>query len=350
MLIVQSPVRANAVLEAILDSVGEDTQSFNMAVAYATYEGARTLVDGLQAKIGTSWGSIPKAVVTCFDFGHTEPDALMYLSDGGFQVGIANLGAGSTIRLRPNPSAFHPKVYIAPTAVEARFVVGSANLSRRALTVNTEAVSASLLTGADAWREVWAHLTGRSVKLSDELLNAYRAIRPERWEIPLAPEPPIPPPAPPAALPVFRDEVEDGLDPGEYAAFWVDVGYSSGGSGNQLELPRLGHRFFGFYFDDYGTDHVTIGEPEITAGTDQWTRPLTWHGSNRMERINLPTAAQGGFEYRNRVVLFERAGESFEITVADTGSGRATRWRDESAALGRLFRVSNGSDRLCGLL
>ena len=42
---------------------------------------------------------------------------------------------------------------------------------------------------------------------------------------------------------------------------------------------------------------------------------IPWHGNNRMERINLPTPAQGGFDYCDTAVLFRRQAEGFEIEV-----------------------------------
>lgn len=350
-LIYQSPVRANAVFEALSDIVSPATTSFRAAVAYVTREGARRLVGELAARVGAAWPAIPKTLVTCFDFGTTEPGALTYLQDNGFEVRIANLGADGAIRTMSNPSSFHPKVYLAPDDMTVRAVIGSANLSRRALSVNAEAVSVVELDPADA-EATWNEIVANSVQLTPELLQAYRDARPTQRVAPPPDEPPVPPPSPPGTLPVFRDVVEAGsVDPAEHQAFWVEVGGPSGGSGNQLELPRRAQRFFGYDFDEYDNDHHTIGYPVLTIGSGQWDdRPLTWHGNNRMERINLPTTTQSGLVYAHQVVLFQRSGDSFEITVAAPDSIRAQRWREESAAAGTLYRFSGGSSRLCGLI
>ena len=124
----------------------------------------------------------------------------------------------------------------------------------------------------------------------------------------------------------------------------------SGGSGNQLELPRLAQRYFGFDFADYDDEHHVIGDPTLFTSSGSWACRLTWHGNNRMERINLPTPATSGLTYANHVVLFQRAGDAFEVTVATPDSARAARWRDEAAASGTLYRFSAGSRRQCGLL
>jgi len=349
-LIYQSPAQANVVFEALSSAVSPATTSFRAAVAYVTREGARRLVDELAARVGPTWPAIPKTLVTCFDFGTTEPGALEYLQNNGFEVRIANLGADGAIRMF-NPSSFHPKVYLAPDDVTVHAVIGSANLSRRALSVNTEAVTTVDITLAEA-ETTWAEIAANSVELTAELLQAFRDIRPQQRVAPPPDEPPVPPPAPPNALPVFRDVVEaGGVNPAEHQAFWVEVGGPSGGSANQLELPRRAQRFFGYDFDDYDANHHTIGHPVLTAGAGQWNdRPLTWHGNNRMERINLPTTAQSGLVYAHQVVLFQRSGASFEITVAAPGSARAERWREESASAETLYRFSGGSNRLCGLI
>lgn len=349
-LIYQSPVQANVVFEALSNAVSPATTAFRAAVAYVTREGARRLVDEFAARMGATWPAIPKILVTCFDFGTTEPGALEYLQNNGFEVRIANLGADGAIRIMSNPSSFHPKVYLAPDNRTVRAVIGSANLSRRALSVNTEAVTAVDLDPAEA-EATWDQIAMNAVELTPELLEAYREVRPRQRASTPPDEPPVPPPVPPGVLPVFRTVVEaGGVDPAEHQAFWVEVGGPSGGSGNQLELPRRAQRFFGYDFDDYDDLHHVIGEPVLATATGAWDRPLTWHGNNKMERINLPTTAQSGLVYEQQVVLFQRSGASFEITVAPPGSVRAETWREESAAAGTLYRFSGGSNRLCGLI
>lgn len=337
--------------EALSNAVSPATTAFRAAVAYVTREGARRLVLELADRVGATWPAMPKTLVTCFDFGTTEPAALEYLSDNGFEVRIANLGADGTIRIMSNPSSFHPKVYLAVNDSTVRAVIGSANLSRRALSVNTEAVTAVDLDPSDA-EATWSGIVADSVELTSELLEAYRDMRPRQRAARPPDEPPVPPSASPDALEVYRDVVEAGeVNPAEQQAFWVEVGVPSGGSGNQLELPRRAQRFFGYNFDDYDNDHHMIGRPVLRVGAAQWNdRRLTWHGNNGMERINLPTTTQSGLEYADRVVLFQRSGDSFEIAVAAPESARAQRWREESAAAGTLYRFSGGSNRLCGLI
>ncbi|MEF2559320.1 hypothetical protein VQ044_24710, partial [Aurantimonas sp. C2-5-R2] len=167
-------------------------------------------------------------------------------------------------------------------------------------------------------------------------------------------------PAPPApinvgALPLFRLIIETGaVNPANYNAMWIHGEALQGGSRNQLELPRGGHRFFGFLFTQYDYPHnLTIGEPILRSGARAWNdRRLTWHGNNRMERMNLPTAAQGGFEYADTAVMFRRLGDgSFELIVTPWDSDLARSWRQASAQRQTLFRLGTvATSRIVGLL
>ena len=124
---------------------------------------------------------------------------------------------------------------------------------------------------------------------------------------------------------------------------------SSGGSRNQLELPRGANAFFGFNFDNYDSEHSVIGVPILTIGPSSWhDRRLTWHGNNRMERINLPTIAQGGFDYVDTAILFRRKDTGFEVLVAEWNDPVAKAWRSASARLNKAFRLGQRGERICG--
>ena len=74
-----------------------------------------------------------------------------------------------------------------------------------------------------------------------------------------------------------------------------------------------------------------------------------WHGNNRMERINLPMPAQGGFDYRDPAGLFRRQAEGFEIEVLPWDDPGAVAWRAASAERGLVFRVGEKGGRMYGL-
>jgi hypothetical protein len=135
---------------------------------------------------------------------------------------------------------------------------------------------------------------------------------------------------------------------------WIQIEALQGGSGNQLELPREAHRFFGFDFFDYDfPDKTTIGIPILRAGSRVWRdRLLTWHGHNKMERINLPTRSQGGFRYEDSAILFRRLSDrSFELVVERWDSDLARAWREASTRKNLLFRLGTiATSRLVGLI
>src|SRR3546814_14038983 len=81
-------------------------------------------------------------------------------------------------------------------------------------------------------------------------------------------------------------------------------------------------------------------------------RRLTWHGNNKMERMNLPTAAQGGFNYADSAVMFRRlTNGSFELIVTPWESDLARSWRQASAQRQTLFCLEIGRascrERVC---
>jgi HKD family nuclease len=350
MIHLQNPAQTDAVLSAIRGTTSPDTIDFRAAVAYVTHSGASLLLETLSEATGPAWPGIQKSLVTCFDFGSTEPDALTLMSNHGFEVRVANVST-SHILVAP-VSSYHPKAYFGglPDGT-ARAAIGSANLSRRALTVNTEVVASSTVMMAEV-DALWSELNRTSVPLTAELLAAYVEQRPAHSAIPQPPEPAIQPLPLATGLGTFRQAVESGLDPSGYEAFWVEVGGPSGGSSSQLELPRRAQRFFGFAFTDYGDEHHTIGTLTLSVkNVGAWGRDLTWHGNNKMERMNLPTTNMCGLTYSHRVVLFRRlAGGAFEIAVAEPDSTRASRWRNEATAAGLIFRFGPNSPRRCGLL
>ncbi len=179
-------------------------------------------------------------------------------------------------------------------------------MTTRGFTINTEAVWIEKNVSAERIDAVFSIASAGTSPLTDEIISAYKALRrrrPPPPQLTLETEPvPRPKPVLPGRLQTFRDAVESGaLHPENFREMWVQSEGMQGGSGNQLELPRRGHRFFGFAFTDYDfPDKKTIGIPTLRAGALMWSdRLLTWHGNNGMERFNLPTRSQGGFAYKD---------------------------------------------------
>lgn len=351
----QSRNRPSQVLFAFDEVVFPGIEGVRWAVAYSTLPGCQRLTQRISGRLGQlQWHACRKSFLTSFDYGLTDPSALDFLSKmPNSQVYIANPGVKAEQGFRP-AEAFHPKLFLFDGPDAVGYVVGSANLTQAALISNTEVVSAGREPPANCvWNDVWSELMRGASPLTDDLLKAYR----EKWAAPkLRPIDPDLQPAPPIIQPtskaVFWDAVTRGrINPALFEHFWVEAGsMPSGGSHNQLEIPRGANRFFGFNHTVYGDEHITIGHPAFTIRDRRWTdRPLTWHGNNKMERINLPTQSQGGFEYRDTAVLFRRHSKGFEIHVAPWDDSAAIAWRAASEALGTVFRLGERGQRICGL-
>lgn len=344
-VILQNPTLPTQILFALKALAGKSTTEFRAAVAYTTLSGCKTLLPELESRAGsTRWRGIPKAVLTSFDFALTEPAALKYLlSVPGCSVHIATRSGGGV---------FHPKLYLFSADSRRDLLVGSPNLTRSALTVNTEAALLEHSADQVAVDAQWSGLLTASVPLTHERLRAYEA-QWRRRPRPFNPDPPVPPlPTPtPGQLASLEDAIAVGqVDPRQFESFWVQASMS-GGSRSQLELPRGGNKFFGFRFTRYDSGQHTIGEPPIIIGSKRFTdRKLTWHGNNRMERMNLPTAAQGGPNYIGTAVLFRRTPGGFEVHATPWNSPLAITWRNASLTTGTAFRIGGRSSaRLCGL-
>lgn len=137
-----------------------------------------------------------------------------------------------------------------------------------------------------------------------------------------------------------------GEDPAEHDELWIEAGTLSGGSANQLELPREAFRFFNQNFDRYQTDQVApVRDITVTADGVSYLCRLSWHGDNRMERINLPTRAKSGLEYVGTAIKFSRDGDAFRLTVAPWDSEQTNQWRSASRSVGLVFEFRIGQRR-----
>jgi HKD family nuclease len=311
-IVLQDRSRPGEILLALASVLDNQVTALRIAVAYTTRSGCDQFIPLIESKLGKRrWRDLPKEIVTSFDYGITDPEALVYLSAiPNCSVYVANTEVLNRTSLRPNIS-FHPKLYILNKPDRCTVLAGSANLTRMAFTVNTEV---AFLSDEEpgAIELTWQAIIERAAPLNEDLITQYRERREQLGQERTSPiiNPDVRPAATPVpasrTLRVFSEAITAGhVDPAAYDRFWVEAGaMSSGGSHNQLELPRAANQFFGFAFDDYGNDHEVIGLPVITISGNTWDdRRLTWHGNNMMERINLPTQAQGGFDYRHSAIL-----------------------------------------------
>jgi HKD family nuclease len=349
-LILQSEGRPGTVLNAISDVVSPDSEALTLAVAYVTPDGVDSLMKRLALRLAPrSITELTTAIVTSFDFGWSVPKALRVLADDyGFEVRIANLVPG-TANPRTN-RGFHSKMYLGCRPNLCALFVGSANLTARALTVNSEAGYLDLDIPSESADWIRNEILSWGVPLTPGLLSDYTKWRQDRP----SPEPPPPKPniPPPNALNTLQEAISaNQTNPVTLDFLWVEAGsMSSGGSHNQLELPRGANWFFDFNYTAYrnvaqeplGTVRVAIpGRADVDC-------PFTWHGHNGMERLNLPTQAKGGYDYAHTVVLFERQAGQFVLYAEPEDSYAVDAWRAASLKTGRLYRLGQNSPRRCG--
>ena len=358
MLIVQNQTHPATIRNAIADLAANGVAEIKVAAAYTTLSGSKMLLDSVADSVGgAAFAAMPKTLITSFDYGITEPQALDdWLSLGHASVrvsGASGIAAGTTVPAR----AFHPKLYAFHVGDQTSGVlVASANLTGRGLTNNVEAGWVQHNASSAQVDIAFSLLSADTDPLTTHLLSAYEKLHSSQPPPTNAPDDgqPVDPFTPASGpLPLFRDAVVAGhVNLATFNAMWVQVQKLQGGSASQLELPRRGHRFFGLTFSQYTGSHADIGRPSLRFGSKVWDKPLTWHGSNGMERLNLLTQAQGGPVYSNSVVMFRRLpNASFELVVTPLDSDLAHAWARASHSAGNLFRLGAGATtRLVGLL
>jgi hypothetical protein len=358
LLVVQSARMPAAIRHALLDSIPDGSDEFIFVSAYTTVAGSQLVIDSIRRKFGAAaFGALQKRVIFSLDFGLSEPDALeLWANQDNSTVFVAGASGLKDCILSPS-IAFHPKAYLVGSA-QSQFggIVGSANMTSRGLTVNTEAGWAGDNFPGGFAQKLFDEIKADVVELTPALLARYAECRsklsppPQAEEIAGVPEPER---VDPKHLETFWEAIDGGLAPRKFNQFWVQINRVEGGAGNQVELPRGANRFFGAAFTDYDpTTVVPIITPILVAGRAQWSdRALRWHGDNRMERFNLPTFSQGGFDYTGSALLFRRlpAGR-FEFIVAPWESDLARSWRSASQAAVQIYRVGQNSPRLTGLI
>lgn len=357
MLIVQSKLNPSVVLDEIADSIPDDTDELFVAAAYVSRTGSDLLFDRLRRRIGVAgFNQLNMHLITTGDYGLTQPDAIDAWIGAGARVDIANAAGIQQGNLNPT-IAYHPKVYaFRGPAGDWHVVCGSANLTSRGLTVNSEAVT-RITVPDPAVRSMITLLSEGAALATPQLITRYRELRNANPPPPqVASETsgvPPPPVSPPQQLTAFGDAVNEGeVNPTDFDRLWVQTLTMSGGSGSQLELPRGANSFFGFNFTQHiAGDKVTIGTPVLLSGQRSWNdRILSWHGNNQMERINMPTPAMSGYDYAQSAVSFLRRPNGFEFSVALWDSDLARSWRAASTESGHLYKLGENSPRLCGLI
>ena len=356
MLVVQNENHPAEMQNALFDLMRNGVENVRVCCAYMSMSGSDILIDGIaRAAPNGRTENVRKTIVTSLDYGLTDPAALEFWMETRnctmLVAGVSMVDQGTLIP----QAAFHPKFYvIGKPDGGVGSLVSSANLTNRGLTISSEVGWLERdHDHADRVDQAWDTAIEPAVPLTVEILAAYRALR-QRMPV-RAPTRDLEPVPAPEIGPVrgYRAFGDMEADANTYDQMWIQSRGMQGGAGTQLELPRGTHRFFGAAYEGYDFARVEhIAEPVLVSGRRTWRdRPLTWHGDNAMERINLPSQAMGGFNYENSLILFRRVGpNTFELRVYPWESDSARACVEASRRAGLVFRVGRNSNRLAGFL
>ncbi len=182
VLVIQNPIAPAGIRHALVDLAGKDTTELRIASAYVTHSGSNLLLQAITKSLGQdAFAAIPKVLVTSFDFGLTEPNALSsWLRLKNVSVLIVGADMLEAGYLTPT-QAFHPKMYaFGKMNTEFNLLVGSANLTGRGLTINSEAAWSQQGVPYTEIDEAFTRVCHRAVMLTDGLLSSYRSLRQKR--------------------------------------------------------------------------------------------------------------------------------------------------------------------------
>lgn len=295
-------------LEGALGAAAEGNQfdRLDVAVAYATKQGLRTLEGAL--------GSFPPKSrwVIGLDDAITQPEALEYL---------ATL-PGATLRLASlAPSRrFHPKLYCLSCSGDDATrvsVIGSGNMTLNGLRRNGEVavlLDAESTADARSLKGQWSVLWSLGKPATASTLNAYATVyakaKKQRTKIVglgVAP----PEPHPDAPIPAILVG-----DPASAKHAWLDVG-SATAQGREVELPRLMVPFFGVGSSTASPVYLKLRQKNRAVHT----LALTMRDDNSMWRIGFTQAAINAGTGRNSLRPLT-GGNRSDLAVSFTRTGK----------------------------
>jgi len=291
-------------IERLVDYVAPDAALF--CFAYTTLSGCAEF----QRRFGEAfWQRVNSKWLVGFDYGRTEPVALEFLSEK--QNAEIRVYDGTTVvnaeRFFPERD-FHMKACFLSNEQAGKFgmLVGSGNFSRSGLVNNVECGVTVTAKSQDEYRKVMklsfegAHALWVISNPLEDVLAQYKAL----WKA--------------AKLDVEGQEEREELEPDGYDCFWIDVGYVTRNRGpnkpgNQIDMPRGVHRFFGLTAAPNQTRNSVIGDITFVGSSSRLTRTLRL-GNNYMEKITLPFPENYGFgAYDGKILEFKRVQGGFAI-------------------------------------
>lgn len=281
------------------------------AFAYATVSGCAEF----ERKLGDRYWNASAKWLVGIDYGRTEPRALQYLLD---RLPAANVRVHNGHAVSAAPAFwptrdFHLKGCCVTNAAahSSGLLVGSGNFSRAGLVRNEEMGALIVAQSQDEDTRVVEPVRARLTALfaaadpAQAILPNYSAL----WVPSYAKKEPAQPVAP--------------VQPG-WGRFWIDVGYVTknrgpNSPGNQIDMPRGVHRFFGLVEPQNIQPNTTIGDVDFLGLAAPLSRALRL-GNNMMEKITLPIPETNGFgAYDGKILEFERGAGGFFLRTYEPG-------------------------------
>jgi HKD family nuclease len=348
--------RVRVVLDALTDASvrAGDYEFVDIAVAYASIKGVGLLDAALS---NGPWSAARKRFLVSMDFGFTQPQALVCLSElENAEVRVPNGRAVlASPTLRP-PSAFHAKTFVFRNGEGHPFVralvVGSANLTASALSTGAEVITKQIWSGASFSAESWNHRkfvepvldwfndTWQGADPLSDVLDNYRSRHRS------LPKPRIPPeertPTTRSYLASPADAVISGTLPVQLAAaraLWIHgtsiIRNRDPRPGNQLNTRKGTRVFFGFSAEHVPKD-TTLGSVQIRVEGHPYIERSVRFANNGMDIVGLPIPEQNGLEsYQDLFLVFTRellsASGQGQFTLTATDETGLTALKDSAA-------------------
>lgn len=324
-------------------------------VAYASKLGCNVLVESLK-DVTQNWDNIDKKWIISLDFGHTQPDALEYLSQlPKSEVFVPNAQLVLKSKLRP-PIRFHPKLYYfqrSSNPNKVAIVSGSCNLTYGGLYLNIEQAIMTLfqathtksnpqdVTNLTLVQSTIQDIYSFSSPLTKQLLKKYRAL----WKPSYLPSTERKSPNSFIATNPSVD-MPKALALSAASYFWIRVtpkvvqNLGPGKPGNQIDMQRGSRVYFGSSNSNVapntGLGHVSIRFKGLKS------RQSLRYGNNGMDKITLPVL-QYPRTYANRILLFHRNPSGYFDLKIGTPK-KIAQYRQLSIDQHTLYKMQSGRE------
>jgi hypothetical protein len=309
--------------------------------AYATASGCaefqRNMGAGFWEDCETSW-------LFGIDYGRTHPAALDFISEKN-NASVKILNGASVVDAPAFVPAddFHMKACFARNIASHKYgmVIGSGNFSRAGLMSNTECGILITTESAQEYSNVLQRVFERAWALWDDaddvadIIETYK----ERWK-----STPFYFQSGEATEDGDSDEEDGVIDFDNYRFFWIDAGYVTQNRGaerpgNQFDLPRGVHKFFGFEAAEDQATNSVIGEVTFVLNGETLVRSLRL-GNNHMEKLTMPIPEDHGFgAYDGTIIEFERVEGGFRIRTFEPNDYQLAHGQDDDLV---TYRMGSG--------